>query len=543
MFESPNRSTLPRMGIGVTPTVSLAELLATLSLGTDLGLDRLTDHVMRQTLVSMRLAELVGMDETERASLYYAGLLAWVGCHVDAYEQARWFGDDTVFKADARTVNGGGSLEEMRFMFGHLGAGRPALERVKIAMSVRGDGWYKAANEILVNHTLATDQLGRGLGLDGDVLAIVFHTFERWDGKGAPDGVRGEDLSLGARIIILADVVEVYHRVGGAEAAVDVARERSGSQFDPALVDAFCPAAGDLFAGIGEESAWDMVMRLEPTAEVRLSGAALDSALEAVADFIDLKSPFTLGHSRGVADLAAAAARDSGLPNEEVVLLRRAGLVHDLGRLGVPNTIWDKPGPLTPPELERVHLHAYLTERTLSFSPALRTLGTIAALHHERLDGSGYPKGLTGDAIGPSARLLAAADCYHALREPRPHRPARAADEAAAVITDEVRAGKLDSHAVDAVLRAAGHAPKRRRTWPAGLTTREVEVLRLQARGFSHREIAEQLVITRRTVGHHIEHVYQKIGVSNRARASLFAIKHGLVDDTLDPGDTETRVA
>ena len=164
MFESPNRGTLPRMGIGVTPTVSLAELLATLSLGTDLGLDRLTDHVMRQTLVSMRLAELVGMDETERASLYYAGLLAWVGCHVDAYEQARWFGDDTVFKADARTVNGGGSLEEMRFMFGHLGAGRPALERVKIAMSVRGDGWYKAANEILVNHTLATDQLGRGLG-------------------------------------------------------------------------------------------------------------------------------------------------------------------------------------------------------------------------------------------------------------------------------------------------------------------------------------------------------------------------------------------
>ena len=231
----------------------------------------------------------------------------------------------------------------------------------------------------------------------------------------------------------------------------------------------------------------------QPTAEVRLSGAALDSALEAVADFIDLKSPFTLGHSRGVADLAAAAARDSGLPNEEVVLLRRAGLVHDLGRLGVPNTIWDKPGPLTPPELERVHLHAYLTERTLSFSPALRTLGAIAALHHERLDGSGYPKGLTGDAIGPSARLLAAADCYHALREPRPHRPARAADEAAAVITDEVRAGKLDSHTVDAVLRAAGHAPKRRRTWPAGLTTREVEVLRLQARGFSHREIAEQL--------------------------------------------------
>jgi HD-GYP domain-containing protein (c-di-GMP phosphodiesterase class II) len=219
-------------------------------------------------------------------------------------------------------------------------------------------------------------------------------------------------------------------------------------------------------------------------------------------------------------------------------VLRHAGLVHDIGRLGVPNTIWDKPGPLTPPELERVKMHAYLTERTLSFSPALRPVGAIAALHHERLDGSGYSKGLSGDAIGPSARLLAAADCYHALREPRPHRPAKNADQAAAVITEEVRAGLLDSDAVDAVLRAAGHSPKRRRTWPAGLTSREVEVLRLLARGFTHRQIAEQLVITPRTAGAHIEHIYQKIGVSNRARASLFAIKHGLVADTLEPAET-----
>jgi DNA-binding CsgD family transcriptional regulator len=183
-------------------------------------------------------------------------------------------------------------------------------------------------------------------------------------------------------------------------------------------------------------------------------------------------------------------------------------------------------------------MHAYLTERTLSFSPALRPLGAIAALHHERLDGSGYPKGLSGDAIGPLARLLAAADTYHALREPRPHRPAHDPDTAAAILGDEVRAGRLDSDAVDAVRRAAGHAPKRRRTWPAGWTTRVVEVLRLLARGFSQREIAEQLVVTRRTAGHHIEHIYTKLGVSNRARASLFAIKHGLVADTLEDGDT-----
>lgn len=518
----------------------MAELLATLSLGTDLGLDRLTDHVMRQTLVSMRLAELVGMGDAERDSLYYAGLLSWVGCHVDAYEQARWFGDDTVFKADARKVNGGGSLEQMRFVFSRLGAGRPAVERMRIAMSLRGGGWYKAANQILDNHAFATRQLGQGLGLDDEVLAVVVETFERWDGKGAPDGIGGDDLRLAARIITLADVVEVYHRAGGVDAAVAVARDRSGSQFDPGLVDAFCAGAPEILADTGEEPTWDSVMSLEPAAALQLTGAALEAALEAIADFIDLKSPFTLGHSRGVADLAAVAARESQLREGEVGLLRCAGLVHDLGRLGVPNTIWDKPGPLTPSEVERVRMHAYLTERTLSFSPALRPLGAIAALHHERLDGSGYPKGLTGDAIRPAARLLAAADCYHALREPRPHRPARDANEAAAIITDEVRAGRLDSDAVDAVLRAAGHLPKRRRTWPAGLTTREVEVLRLLARGFSQRDIAERLVITRRTAGHHIEHIYTKVRVSNRAQASLFAIKHGLVADTLDSADTQT---
>jgi HD-GYP domain-containing protein (c-di-GMP phosphodiesterase class II) len=519
---------------GPASVISMAELLATLSLGTDLGLDRATDHVMRQTLVAMRLAEVLGLSDAESDALYYAGLLAWVGCHVDAYEQARWFGDDTAFKADARTMNGGGSLEEMRFMFGHLGAGRPALGRVKIAMSVRGDGWYKAANDMLANHTLATEQLGQGLGLEGDVLAVVFQTFERWDGKGAPDGISGAELLLGARIITLADVVEVYHRAGGVDAAIAVARDRSGSQFDPAGVEAFCPAAGEIFGAIADEPAWNMVMDREPAVAFGLTGAVLERALEAIADFIDLKSPFMLGHSRGVANLAATAASEAGHADEDVTLLRQAGLVHDIGRLGVPNTIWDKPGPLTPPEVERVRLHAYLTERILSFSPVLRPLGAVAALHHERLDGSGYSKGLTGDAIGPTARLLAAADCYHALREPRPHRPARSAEEAAEVVTAEVRAGKLDSHAVDAVLRAAGHTPKRRRTWPAGLTTREVEVLRLLARGFSQREIADELVITRRTAGHHIEHIYTKIGVSNRARASLFAIKHGLVAETLE---------
>jgi HD-GYP domain-containing protein (c-di-GMP phosphodiesterase class II) len=274
---------------------------------------------------------------------------------------------------------------------------------------------------------------------------------------------------------------------------------------------------------------WTAVIEAEPALGIVLSDEQLESALAAIADFADLKSPWTIGHSRGVADLASAAAGLYGLPDGDATLARRAALVHDLGRLGVSNAIWDKPGPLTAAELERVRLHPYLTERMLASSPALSALGAIAVQHHERLDGSGYPRGLSGNAIAPAGRILAAADAYHAMTETRPHRAARSADETATELRAGVREGLFDSDAVDAVLRAAGHPAKRRREWPAGLTSREVEVLRLLVRGLSNREIAEQLVISRKTAGSHVEHIYAKIGVSNRARAGLFAIKHGLM--------------
>jgi DNA-binding CsgD family transcriptional regulator len=205
--------------------------------------------------------------------------------------------------------------------------------------------------------------------------------------------------------------------------------------------------------------------------------------------------------------------------------------VHDFGRLGVSNAIWDKRGPLSQGEIERVHLHPYLSQRMLAFSPALAPLGAVAVQHHERMDGSGYPRGISGDAITPAGRILAAADAYHAMTELRPHRPARSPADAAAELRAEVAAGRIDGDAADAVLRAAGHGVKRRREWPAELTTREVEVLRLVACGYSNREIAKQLTISHKTAGNHVEHIYMKIGVSNRARAGLYAMKHGLMND------------
>ena len=172
----------------------------------------------------------------------------------------------------------------------------------------------------------------------------------------------------------------------------------------------------------------------------------------------------------------------------------------------------------------------------LAFAPSLEGLGRIAVQHHERLDGSGYPGGLSGDQIESSARLLAAADVYQALCEPRPHRAARCAQDAASELRAEVTAGRLDGDAVDAVLRAAGHRVGRRREWPAGLTTREVEVLRLLARGLSNRQIATELVISPKTAGSHVEHIYRKIDASNRAQASVFALRHGLMRDAAASG-------
>jgi HD-GYP domain-containing protein (c-di-GMP phosphodiesterase class II) len=241
---------------------------------------------------------------------------------------------------------------------------------------------------------------------------------------------------------------------------------------------------------------------------------------------VDLKSPYTLGHSRGLAELAAAAAGELGANTRTVY---RAGVVHDLDRMGVPNTIWDKRAPLTAGEVERVRLHPYYTDRILASVSALASLAPVAAQHHERLDGSGYPRGSKAESLTPEGRLLAVADCYEAWSEPRPYREALAADKIAARLREEVRAGRLDGAAVDAVLRAAGHHVRRNREWPAGLTAREVEVLRHLARGMSQKEIAERLVISRKTASNHIEHIYAKIGVSNRAMASLFATRHGLL--------------
>ena len=512
-----------------TDRVRLAELLAALSLGVDLGFGQPMEHVLRQCWIALRLAEHLGLNEDDRAVVYYTALLTNVGCHTDAHEQAKWFGDDIALKGD-KYVHGLHGVRSAVAGLRRLGAGHPVLQRFRIGLNFALSG-HKELDGMVARHSAMARSLAVEVGLPPAVQEAVAASYEQWDGKGWPGALRGEAIPVAARVSQLAEFVEVAHRSGGVDGAASLARRLAGSQFDPNIATHFASAAGAILDVLEDASTWDDVLAAEPGLSRPLSGDELDETLGAIADFVDLKSPYTLGHARAVAQLVDTAGTLLGLDHGDVRTLRRAGLMHGLGRLGISNAIWDKPGPLGAGEWERVRLQPYLTERMLQQSPPLRSIGALAAQLRERLDGSGYPRGATGGTVGLPARVLAAADVYQAMVEPRPHRTARAPDDAAIELRREAGAGRLDGDAVEAVLVAAGHRAKARAERPGGLTAREIEVLRLVARGMSSKEIAAELVISPKTARNHIEHIYVKTGATTRVAASVFAMKHGLLSE------------
>ncbi|HET7488654.1 MAG TPA: HD domain-containing phosphohydrolase [Acidimicrobiales bacterium] len=509
--------------------VRLAEIVAALSLGIDLGFSQPMEHVLRQCLIALRIADRIRLSDDDRVAVYYSALLVNVGCHSDAHEQAKWFGDDIALKA-TKFDHEQGSAREALGMMRLLGAGGSPLHRIRTGVEFAVSGRHDVDN-MMAQHAALARGLADRLELPAEVGEALVSSYERWDGKGWPGEVTGDECPVAARIVHLAEYTEVAYRRGGAPAARELAERRSGSQFDPALVQVLCDASAAIFDGLTDVGTWQSVIDAEPKLTMVLSGQAVDRALQAIAEFVDLKSPYTLGHSVAVAELAAAAGRQLGLGGGDLRALHRAGLVHEFGRLGVSNAIWDKPGPLGAGEWERVRLHPYYAERMLQQSDALAPLGRIVVQQRERLDGSGYPRGLPGSAISPLARILGAADAYQAMREERPHRPAHPPAAAAAELRSAALAGHLDADAVDAVLAAAGHRVPRRQDGPAGLTAREVEVLKLVALGLSTKQIAARLVIAPKTAGNHIEHIYAKIGTSSRAAAALFAMQHGLLPE------------
>jgi HD-GYP domain-containing protein (c-di-GMP phosphodiesterase class II) len=512
----------------------MAELLAALSLGIDLGFSQPMEHVLRQCRIALRLADLVGLEETDRQAVYYSALLVNVGCHSDAHEQARWFGDDIAMKATKYEYEPF-SARDVSAMLRMLGSGGTPLHRVRVAFDFAVSG-RKELDGMIAGHARIARRLGTELRLPDAAVEALGSSYEMWNGKGFPGELAGSEIPLASRIIQLAEFVEVAHRTGGVAAAKDVARRRAGKQFDPNLVEVLCADTEKVFYELDETESWQAVIDAEPALSRALSPSECDEALTAISRFVDLKSPYTLGHSAAVAEIAAGAAATMGASEHEVRTVSRSALVARFGYLGVSNAIWDKPRPLSASEWERVRLYPYLTERMLQSSRALAALGKVAVQVREHLDGSGYPRGLAGASITTPARVLAAADVYQAMLEPRPHRAARAPGEAADELRAEARVGRLDGEAVQAVLGVAGHRVARRIEGPAGLTRREIEVLRLIARGASNKDVAARLTISPKTAGTHIEHIYAKLGVSSRAEAGLFAVTHGLLPETgLEP--------
>lgn len=504
--------------------VSRVEVLAALSLAVDLGLGQPMDHMLRSAAIGTRLAERLGLGERERGTVFYTGLVMWIGCHADSHEYTRWFGDDIAMRHDSHFIDWSGAPYR-RFLMGNLGRGSALPKRAQLAAKVFFDARGNLG-ALVQSHCLSAALLAEEIGLGADVCEALPYAYERWDGSGLPGGAAGSEIPVAMRVAQLADIAEVHHRAYGAEAAVAEVRKRSAKQFDPDIVAVFTAAADDLLRD--GEDVWSSAAELAPDPIEPLSGPALDGLLRAMGDFVDLKCPFTLGHSRAVAQLAEAAGKCAGLAQDEIDILRRAGYVHDLGRIGVSNRVWEKPGELTHAERERVNLHPYLTGRILARVGGLKAVREAAVNHHERLDGSGYPNGLRGDDLSVRDRLLAAAESYCSAMEPRPYREARDGDRAARHLRGEAAGGRLDGDAVEAVLEAAGHQPSRRAARPAGLTRREAEVLLHVAQGRSNREIASALWISEKTVRNHVERIYAKIGVSNRIGASLYATRHGL---------------
>lgn len=507
----------------------LAELVAALSLATDLGMGQPMEQALRTCVLSVLIGRALGLPTEQLSNVYYLALLRFVGCTSDAHEEAALVGGDEIaHRAGLAPLIMGDTQEIMRHMVRRFAADSPPLTRLRFLAAAMATGTRRPKRTMRL-HCEVAQVLAVRLGLPRSVGEDVGRVFEHWDGRGLPDGLAGEEIPATARIVAVARDVDVFHRLGGWQTVVQVLRRRRARAYDPAAVDIILGQGESWLAEVPIEPVWEATLRAEPEPHLGVAESDLDDVLRAFAEFTDLKSPFTVGHSLGVASLAEGAGKQAGLGESEIDDLRRAGLIHDLGRTGIPSGIWDKPGPLSAIEWERVRLHPYLTERMLSYSAALRRLAPLAGSHHERLDGSGYYRQAAASALPFSARILAAADAYQAMTQERPHRLALSPDIAASELTGQSQSGRFDPEAVRAVLAAAGHKQSRHTSWPAGLTDREVEVLRLIAQGHSYKEVARTLTITPKTAEHHIEHIYNKIGVSARASAALFAMEHNLI--------------
>ena len=506
--------------------VSAAEVIASLCLATDLGMGFPFEHGLDGTLVTMRLCDAVGVDRQTATETYYASLLMYSGCTTDAEVKIHIFHGSLSASITHRQF---GSQAQMAA--GILGA-IPSPERQWPRRAYDAAAGIPKAARFAKAHFRSMCEVAEMLALQVGMPPSIATQFqlltERWDGKSVLRRAKADEVPLAMRIVQVARDAAYQRLLHDDEDVVEVIRDRAGHAFDPQIAKVFVDNAPEILGAEAPESAWEQVLDAEPKPWLMLDGDAIERALSAMGAFSDLASPYLSGHSAGVGQLAGAAARLCALGEADRTAARRAGYLHDLGRTAVHPRIWSRDGRLTADEWEQVRLHPYHTERVLSRSPFLAPLAAIGRDHHERLDGSGYHRGVGANMLPPLCRLLAAADAYQAKLEPRAYRAPLPAEEASAILAERARAGALDPDMAAAVIEAAGHtAPRFER--PAGLTEREAEVIGLLARGRQTKQIARELAISVKTADRHIQNAYRKIGVSTRAAATLYAAEHGLV--------------
>jgi putative nucleotidyltransferase with HDIG domain len=432
---SPGRDILVQVrggasGRGTDGAVSLglSEVLSALSHALDITEGQARGHAERSCVIGMRLATAIGVDEATRASLFYALLLKDAGCSSNAAKVSALFGaDDAMVKSSRRLTDTSSTSQAVLHVLRTAGAGGTVLDRARRVGLVLAAG-REGARSLVELRCERGAAVARAIGLEEVVARAIMDVDEHWDGGGYPAGISGDDISLPGRVLCIAQTAEVFWRLGGSDAACDVARRRRGTWFDPALVDALLALHDD--RGFWSSLEAPTVKQLEPADRVLVAdGERLDRVARAFASVVDAKSPYTAHHSEGVAEIAVDVATALGLDTESRETLRRAALLHDIGKLGVSNRILDKPDRLNESEWSAVRRHPRLSMDILARVSAFKAVAEIAGAHHERLDGSGYHRGLVAEQLDRPSRILAVADVAEALSANRPYRSALGPDE------------------------------------------------------------------------------------------------------------------
>jgi HD-GYP domain-containing protein (c-di-GMP phosphodiesterase class II) len=507
--------------------VRTAEVIAATCLATDLGMGYPFEQGLDATLITMRLCEVLDVDHETAAQAYFGSLLVHVGCTVEADVSVQIFGGSLT--QSGRHLMFGSPLESAAGTFAAIPNPADPLPKRALQYAVGIPRLAARRKYHFAAMCEASEMLAERMGLPPSMHSLFPLATERWDGWSNLRRAKGEEIPLPIRIVHVAHDAAYQRLMGDDEYVVETIKARAGHAFDPEITLAFVTNWSEVLGDPEPvESVWAEILAIEPKPWLHLEDEEIDRALAAMGAFADLASPYLAGHAFAVGDLAATAAGLCGFEPEEIRDIRRAGYVHDVGRVAVHPRVWESPGRLSADEWEQVRLHPYHTDRILTRSQFLAPLGRIACSHHERMDGSGYHRALNAPSLSSSARLLGAADAYRSKIEPRAYREALDPKDAAARLVEKAKEGRFDAEMIAAVIEAAGlEAPPIER--PAGLTEREVEVIGLVARGKQTKQVAHSLGISAKTADRHIQNAYRKMGVSSRAAATLFATEHGLI--------------